>query len=85
MSKKGDERKLVGMVFRSTSETELVQSMARDTKRFSQLQKELRMSTGNLNYHLVRMKSEGLVVKGDQGYSLSDAGRRIFERYLSEK
>jgi len=85
MSKENDERRLAGIVFRSRSEMELIRKLARSKKRFSQLQKELNMTTGNLNYHLVKLKSEGLVIRSDEGYGLSDIGRKIYEKYLREK
>jgi len=85
MQEKNNERRLAGIIFRSASEMELVRSLAKNQKRFSQLQKELGMSTGNLNYHLVKLKSEGLVAKSGRDYLLSNVGQAIYNKYLREK
>jgi len=85
MPQRNNERRLAGIVFRSSSEMDLISTLAKSEKRFSQLQKGLGMSTGNLNYHLVKLKAEGLVAKSEQGYTLSDVGRTIYEKYLRER
>jgi predicted transcriptional regulator len=80
---KSEERMLAGVIFRSESETKIIRSLTKTEKRFSQLQKELKMTTGNLNYHLLKLKSTGLVMKeGKTGYALSEAGRKIAKKYL---
>ncbi len=81
---KRDEKRIVGFILSSDSETDIVKSLVNKDKRFSDLQKELKMTSGRLNYHLLRMRSFGILSRkrSRRGYTLSKRGRRIAEKYL---
>ena len=84
MSKKPpfDEKKLAGTVLSSKPQTELVKSLLRGKKRFSELQEELNWSSGRLNYYILRLSASGLLERQPSGYTLTDEGRKIANKYL---
>ncbi len=54
---------------------------------FSELQKALKMESGNLNYHLIRMQSRGIITKSDdeRKYALDAEGHevaQVLKRFL---
>jgi len=79
-----EERRFAGFILSSDSETEILRSLINGERRFSDLQKELGMTSGRLNYHLLRMRSFGILSRKRQGigYELSKKGKRIAEKYL---
>jgi predicted transcriptional regulator len=79
-----EEKRFAGFILSSESETDIVRSLMKGEKRFSDLQKELSMTSGRLNYHLLRMRSFGILSRKRQGigYELSKKGKKIAEKYL---
>lgn len=79
-----DEERLAGFILSSSSESEIVRSLMKGDKRFSDLQKELTMTSGRLNYHLLRMRSLGILTRSQSrsGYTLSKEGKKVAEKYL---
>jgi predicted transcriptional regulator len=78
-----DEERVAGFILSSRSESDIVRLLIKGDKRFSDLQKELKMSSGRLNYHLLRMKSLGILQRAHtRGYTLSKKGKRIAEKHL---
>jgi len=46
---------------------------------FTNIKKNLKITGGTLNYHLLFLQKEGLVEKTDNGeYTLSDEGKQVF-------
>ncbi len=82
-SDNAEERKVAGMILSSDSETSIMKILIRTDKKFSELQKELRMTSGRLNYHLLKMKSVGLLSRsGPKRYTLTQTGKRVAKKYL---
>ena len=81
---KRDEKRIAGFILSSDSEVDIVKSLVDKDKRFSELQDELKMTSGRLNYHLLRMRSFGILSRkrSRRGYTLSKRGRRIAQKYL---
>jgi len=77
------EERVAGFILSSHSESDIVRSLIEGDKRFSDLQKGLKMSSGRLNYHLLRMKSLGILQRSrSRGYTLSKKGKKMAEKYL---
>lgn len=78
------ERKVAGFILSSDSAVAIVKSLVKVDKRFSDLQQELEMTSGRLNYHLLRMRSFGILSRKRprRGYTLSKKGKKIAEKYL---
>lgn len=79
----GDKR-IAGFILSSESGTAIMRSLMQGDKRFSDLQKVLKMTSGRLNYHLLRMRSFGLLSRkrSRSGYTLSKKGKKLAEKYL---
>jgi DNA-binding HxlR family transcriptional regulator len=70
--------KVVGKVLSSPLQTEIIVDISNAPLSFSELQKKLEMTSGNLNYHLLRLGSAGLLSKDPQNrYSITPLGRDI--------
>jgi len=78
------ERKIAGFILSSESAMAIVKSLTRADRRFSDLQKELQMTSGRLNYHLLRMRSFGILSRrrSREGYGLTKKGKRVAEKYF---
>jgi len=70
----------VGDVLRSPPATGVIRELKNSTKSFSQLKKNLSMSSGSLNYHLLKLRSAG-ILKKTQGerYTLTTLGQKVSE------
>lgn len=78
-----EERRIAGKILSSKSETDIVSTVASGgRKRFSELQEELNMTSGRLNYHLIRLRALGILSRGHEGYSLTQKGKKIAQKYL---
>jgi predicted transcriptional regulator len=66
-----------GAVLNSKAKTRIVMSLAGGPKRFSQLLEHLNATHGNLHYHLISLKSEGIVNSAESNYKLTPTGETI--------
>ena len=70
----------LGMILRSTPKRKIMMLVALEDRRFTELLDSLETTSGNLNYHLLRLRSAGLLTKRQQRYTLTTKGRRITEK-----
>ena len=75
-------RKAAGEVLSSNCRTEVVKRLADKDLGFEQLRRELNATSGNLAYHLMRLRSVGLLTRRQSRYCLTDAGKMIVEKFL---
>jgi DNA-binding HxlR family transcriptional regulator len=69
---------VVGEVLSSPPKVGIVNEVDVQPKTFSELQKKLKMSSGNLNYHLLRLTSAGLLTKDPENrYAITPLGRDV--------
>jgi DNA-binding HxlR family transcriptional regulator len=72
--------KAVGEVLSSPPKVGIVNEVEDQPKSFSELQKKLKMTSGNLNYHLLRLTSAGLLTKDTENrYAITPLGRDVDE------
>jgi len=70
--------KPIGEVLSSPSKLGIVLSLKRGQKSFTEIQRELDMTSGNLNYFLIRLKSDGILDRTDEEkYALTSGGKTI--------
>jgi predicted transcriptional regulator len=81
-NRENGERRVAGIILSSQAETDIVRSLTIRGKRFSELQKELGMTSGRLNYHLIRLRAVGILTQRDKHYVLSAKGEKIAKKYL---
>lgn len=71
----------VGKVLVSPPKLGIIVALGKnESESFTDIKKELRITGGTLNYHLLFLQKEGLVLKTDEGeYALSDEGEQVFQ------
>lgn len=82
---KGNEKdnetvRKIGDILRSPSATGIVKELKNSDRSFSKLKKNLDMSSGRLNYHLLKLRSAGILKKTrGERYALTTLGRKVSE------
>ena len=80
MSGEGSTVKKLASVLSSDAKTGVVTELGEGEKTFSELQKKLKMTSGNLNYHLLGLHSLGLVSKKQKAYVLTVLGQDVVQK-----
>jgi predicted transcriptional regulator len=75
-----EEAKILGMVLSSDAQRNLLLILETENKGFSELMHKLKMTSGNLNYHLLRLQNAGLLITKQQRYTLTGRGLRIAKK-----
>lgn len=70
----------LGMILSSRPKRRIMQLLSLEDRRFTDLLSALETTSGNLNYHLLRLRSAGLLTTRKQRYSLTTAGQKIAEK-----
>jgi len=79
-----DMESLGGMVLSSKVRRRILRSLLERERRFSDLLQKTQTTHGNLNYHLISMRSVGLLMKQRNVYALSRLGKKVARRYLEK-
>jgi len=75
-----DTAKKVGNILRSSSATDIVGEIQDKDRSFSELQKDLKMTSGRLNYHLLKLRTAGILKKTrGERYALTKLGNKVSE------
>ena len=77
MSLKEELRKTVGELISSPPKLGIVLSVDEDSKRFSEIQRKLKLSNSVLSYHLLKTQASGLVKKTKDQYSITPMGSKV--------
>ena len=77
MSLKEELRKTVGEIISSPPKLGIVLSVEEDPKKFSEIQRRLKLSSGVLSYHLLRTQAAGLVKKTKDEYKITPMGSKV--------
>lgn len=70
----------LGMILSSPPKRRIMMLLSLEDRRFTDLLDALETTSGNLNYHLLRLRSAGLLSKRQQRYRLTTSGRKIAEK-----
>ncbi len=74
----GETTKATGDVLRSGRKLAIIRALDESEKSFSDLLKQLRMTSGNLNYHLLTLHRDNLLFTVSSGkYSLTPTGHEV--------
>ena len=73
-----DTAKKVGDILRSSSARKIVDQVTDKQLSFSEMRKNLKMTSGRLNYHLLKLRSAGILkrTRGER-YALTRLGMKV--------
>lgn len=74
---KGNDLERLGMILTSEKRRKMVEVLALGDQSFTSLLNALETTPGNLNHHILLLRSAGLLTKRQQRYSLTTDGQKI--------